>query len=104
MTMIVANKQNRNKSNTVPIKSVLGLRRNVSWIRGLGPRSRRTNAANRKIKPATVRDVNNPERHQSRRSPWSSAAKSKAKDKLAESSPLRLGAGEDFFGGDTAGI
>src|ERR1700690_3552940 len=71
---------------------------------GLGLRRRRTSAHNKKNVPPAAKAVITPERHQSRRSPWSMTAYSIANPALAYRKPAKLGAGSDLFAAAGLGI
>src|SRR6185436_6125430 len=71
---------------------------------GLGARRRRTIAHTRKSIPDAKSAVNTPDRHQSSRCPWSSAANSSALPALKYRNPAKLGFGPDVLRGGGAGI
>src|SRR6266852_122950 len=102
--MMVVQRVKRNQNSRSPNSMVFHLNRKGSATRGLGPRSLRTSAHNRKNAPPANNALNTPERHQSSLSPCSQAASNIARPTLAYKNPAKLGASPDFFAELALGI
>ena len=103
MTKAVASNTNRNENNPSARAIVFHLRRYGRSTRGFGARMRRTIAHDTKNAPDATSAVNTPDRHQSSRCPWSSAARSSARPALTYRNPAKLGFGPDAWGRRDAG-